>query len=164
MYAYHATLKKNQKSIEENGLVLNQSKYNDNNYYVENQLFFTWLSAEEANDVVSFMIDDSLDDHPELENEEIIVYAIDIHDFDIDHIKYDYNYNCDSYDEIKTFAYTAPIPPEKLILIDPKEISGDKWYCDKEDLLKSDDEFVQKIVEKLEVIFEEVSSYFHEKD
>ena len=52
MYVFHATLKQNQASIDKTGLLLNQSKYNNRCYYVENQLFFTWISPQEAVDIV----------------------------------------------------------------------------------------------------------------
>lgn len=159
MYVYHATIKQNQESIKKNGLLLNKGKYNNSNYYVENQLFFTWLSPREAHSIVFCMCNEI----PELKNikeSDIIVYAVDIDNMDIKAVKYDYNYKCESFEEIKTFAYTKPIPPEFLILIDPAD------YCKNEfcngNLLKSNSKVAQEVGEKLEDVFEEKIQWLYE--
>lgn len=89
MYVFHATLKQNQVNIDKNGLLLNQSKYNNRCYYVENQLFFTWISPQKAVDIVLEMAKENpvLND---LTADDIVVYAVNIHDFDLAYITYKY--------------------------------------------------------------------------
>ena len=53
-------------------------------------------------------------------HEDIIVYAVDIHVLDIANIKYNYNYRCELYDDIRSFAYTKAVVSSQLLFIDEK--------------------------------------------
>lgn len=151
MYVYHATLKQNQSSIEKNGLLLNQAKYNGNNYYVQDQLFFTWLSPKKAYDIVSSLIDE---EYLSVSKGDILVYAIDINTFDIEFIGYDYNYDCQDYEDIESFTYKKPISPDRLILLNPRDYENKKYQNDI-DLLDSENEFARNVGEKLIDIYED---------
>ena len=163
MYVFHATLKQNQVSIDKNGLLLNQSKYNNRCYYVENQLFFTWISPKKAADIVLEMAKEN-PNLKDVSEDDIIVYAVDIHDFDLAYITYDYNYKCEDYTDIKSFAYGKPISADKLVLLSPKEYENEKYICKNNDLLRAKDGFVRDIGEKLADIYEEEIAWLYEKE
>ena len=163
MYVFHATLKQNQASIDKTGLLLNQSKYNNRCYYVENQLFFTWISPQEAVDIVLEMAKENpiLND---LTADDIVVYAVYIHNFDLTYITYDYNYKCEDYTDIKSFAYRKPISADKLILLSPKEYEDEKYICKNNNLLRAKDSFARDIGEKLADTYEEEIAWLYENE
>lgn len=156
VYAYHATPIINKSSIEKNGLMLNQIPINKgHNYYVENQLFFTFASANEAKNIVKEMLKD------EGIVSDVIVYRVPIETFDIRDVSYDYNVKCLYQEDIKNFTYSNRIPYDMMEIVPPNETD---IGCTMDELLWSNNEKARDIGEKLLDIWEEEIAWLYEED
>lgn len=156
VYAYHATPIINKPSIEKNGLMLNQMPINkDIKYYTEDQLFFTFASANEAKSIVKEMLKD------EGITSDVIVYRIPIEVFDVRDVSYDYNVKCLYQEDIKNFTYSNRIPYKMMEVVPPNEM--DVGYT-MDELLWSNNEKARDIGEKLVDIWEEEIAWLYEED
>lgn len=153
LYAYHATPIKNKKSIEKNGLLLNQQPINKNTYYVENQLFFTFVSGNKAKNIVQEMLKD------EGIQSEIIVYRIPLSYFNIKNVHYDYNVKCIESEDIETFSYAQNIPFCEIEIVPQNEMDDE---CTLDDLLYGNNEVARDIGEKLFDIWKEEISWLYD--
>lgn len=155
VYVYHATPVKNKQSIEKYGLLLNQEPTQKDTFYVEDQLFFTFVSANKALDFVEEMLKD------QNLSSELVVYRIPIEYFDVQYVDFDYNVNCVNEDHIKSFSYKKNVPPEVLELVPLNQTCRD-YSINK--LLGADNPVANEIAEKLIDIWEEEIAWMYETD
>lgn len=156
VYAYHATPIINKSSIEKSGLMLNQIPINKgNNYYVEDQLFFTFASANEAKSIVKEMLKD------EGVVSDVIVYRVPIEAFDVRDVGYDYNVKCECQEDVKNFTYCRRIPYEQMEVVPSNEMGIGYTMGE---LLWSSNEKARDIGEKLLDIWEEKIAWLYEDE
>lgn len=154
-YVYHATLESNLKSILENGLKKNKIADYASDYFTEGCTFFTFLSAQEAYDIVESMVDDAQKEN----EEEIVVLKVPLSALNMTKIKWDWNLKVENPDEIKYFAYTEDIPADTVSIV-PKE-EYENTYTTFEDLRITDDDTYDLYCKLLD-FFEENIGYEQE--
>ena len=112
LYLYHATDRKNLKSIMSKGLLIHPPKHNWDGMYCENQIFLA-LNAKTAEDYAG-----TADNAPE----DIVVLKIDIKSLNSKYFRYDWNNRCEYHTDINSCVYTKDIQPE---LLQECDVSGE---------------------------------------
>ena len=113
LYLYHATDKKNLKSIMKNGLLVNPPTHNWKGIYCDNMIFLAF-DAYVAEDY-AMSSDNTQDDI------DIVVLKVHLNDLNADNIYYDWNNRCEYMNEINSCAYTLDIPSSNLQICNPKD-------------------------------------------
>ena len=102
LYLYHATNKKNLKSILSKGLLIHPPSHVYCNFDCENKIF------------LAFDPDVAESYAEEIYSENIVLLKVKLSDLDQDAFSYDWNVRCEYKDEISTCAYRKDIPPKYI--------------------------------------------------
>jgi hypothetical protein len=149
MKLYHATFKKNVKSILEKGLLPGQPANFDGMEMLD-CLYFAFNPNSstcfvESADTFNDCSDEELDDY------EIVMFEVDTKDLDLTKVGYDWNNRCEYEDEIISITYHGVIKPECLTIVENID-DIDETYFD--GIRKIDDDGCY-IWEKIGTIFDE---------
>lgn len=122
LYLYHATDKKNLKSIMKNGLLVNPPTHNWEGMYCDNMIFLAF-DAYVAEDYAS-----SSDNTQDDDDVDIVVLKVRLNDLNADNIYYDWNNRCECMDDINSCAYTLDIPSSNLQICNPEDEPSQSIY------------------------------------
>lgn len=122
LYLYHATDKKNLKSIMKNGLLVNPPTHNWDGMYCDNMIFLAF-DAYVAEDYAS-----SSDNTQDDDDIDIVVLKVRLNDLNADNIYYDWNNRCECMDDINSCAYTLNIPSSNLQICNPEDEPSQSIY------------------------------------